>query len=241
MTCRGPRATGFTIGRRRPASWPWLLPLLLAAAAVGLFSRDTAPLLAAGGAVSEALVQPRRVRYESWARAEFERRYPGEKPVNWAVAEAAEAIWRAESMGPFVLGLGEPGNDCSDFVDCAIDQGLGVGSRISRGEPEHRFGESSLVVYRFVWRPGLAVQPGDAVSIEHSPWYTPYDGACWHCGIVGTDGQVLDFTKLKRWSGPRYGRQTFAQFTRHSREPGQVVIARLRPQYRYRIEPLPEW
>ncbi len=142
-------------------------------------------------------------------------------------------------MGKFVLGLRTPGNDCSDFVACCIDEGLGVGARFKRGSDRHLLGENRLLFERFVWRPGRTVMPGDTVDVRHSPWYPPNDRSCWHCGLVGSDGRVYDFTKLMSWPEPRYGRHTFAEFIRHCGEPGEVVIERLRWQYRYQAVPLP--
>jgi hypothetical protein len=56
-------------------------------------------------------------------------------------------------------------------------------------------------------------------------------------GVLGTDGQVYDFVKLVSWPEARYGRHPFAWFVRHC-GPGEVALGRLRPQYRYLLEPI---
>lgn len=180
--------------------------------------------------------------YEEWARREFLRCHPGDKPRNWEVARAAERLYKAKPMGKFVLGLrkGYWGNDCSDFVACAIDDGLGVRARFRRGSDQHLLGEDRRLWEESDWTPGMAVQPGDVVSVRHSPWYAPTDASCSHVGIVGTDGMVYDFVKLRRWSDARYGRSDFDWFVRHNPSPGQVVIRRLNAAYRYRVDPLPQ-
>lgn len=188
------------------------------------------------------IVRPGAGGYERWAREQFMRRHPGEKPLNWAVAEAAVRFHEMKPMGRFVLGLtpGEWGNDCSDFVECAIDEGLGVGARFNRGSDEHLYGRDRRLWDGFYRRPDLAVQPGDVVAVRHSPWYAPYEEAAWHVGIVGADGMVYDFVKLRSWKDARYGRNDFDWFVRHSLGPQQVIIRRLAAKYRYLIEPLPE-
>lgn len=182
----------------------------------------------------------REVTFETWARQQFLANHPGEKPLNWAIGRVAVEFHRSQPMGKFVLGLtpGQWGNDCSDFVACIVDEGLGVGARFNRGSQEHVH-ESSDIMQAVYWTPEMVVQPGDIVSVRHSPWYEPQESSCWHVGILGTDGMVYDFTKLKRWKEARYGRNPFAWFVRHSRGPRQALIRRLRPQYRYRIEALP--
>ena len=179
--------------------------------------------------------------YEAWARTTFARTRPGEKPLNWAIAQAALEFHNARPMGKFVLSVDGKswGNDCSDFVDCAVDEGLGVGARFKRGSRDHAIGESPWYFGTIQWDPTVPIQPGDIVSVRHSPWYEPTDASCWHCGVVGSDLAVYDFVKLKRWSEARYGRHSFDWFIGHSRsQPGQVLIDRLRPQYRYRIWPV---
>jgi hypothetical protein len=180
-------------------------------------------------------------QYEAWARAEFERRHPGEKPLNWAIGQAAVEIYRQRPMGKFVLGVtpGVWGNDCSDFVACAVDEGLGVGARFRRRSNWHLLAPDPRLWQELRWHPGEPVQVGDVVVVRHSPWYEPTDAACSHVGIVGADGMVYDFTKLRRWPEARYGRSEFAWFVHNSRRPGEVTLRRLKPQYRYRIVPLP--
>ncbi len=167
--------------------------------------------------------------------------HPGEKPLNHAIAEAVVKLHEEQPMGTFVLGLqaGQRGNDCSDFTAAAIDDGLGVQARFRRDSDAHLYGERWNLFERFAWSPGVTVLPGDELSVRHSPWYEPSPDACWHCGLVGDDGRVYDFTKLKRWSSPRYGRHRFEEFIRHSQAPGQVFISRLKPEYRYLAKPLP--
>lgn len=177
--------------------------------------------------------------YEQWAREEFFRCYPGEKPLNWKIAATAERFYAEKPMGKFVLGVGpgEWGNDCSDFVDCIIDEALGAGARCFRlGARDHRIGESLWYFSFFFWDGRSPVQPGDILSVRHSPWYPPDPEACWHMGVVGADGKVYDFVKLKSWSQARYGKHSFEWFVRHAPGKGQVSIGRLKPQYRYRIK-----
>ena len=185
---------------------------------------------------------PRFTTYEQRARATFMREHPTERPVNWAIAQAAVRFHESQPMGTFVLSLerGEWGNDCSDFVDCVVDEGLGVKARFNRGSKDHLLARDRRIWSIFCWRPGATVQPGDVISIRHSPWYDPYEAACWHVGVIGSDRMVYDFTKLKRWPKARYGRSEFQWFVRHSSGPGQVRIWRLEPRYRYKIAPLPE-
>ena len=179
--------------------------------------------------------------YERWARGEFARLHPGEKPLNWRLAEAAVRLHRLQPMGKFVLGIkpGVWGNDCSDFVDAVADEAFGVKARCLRGSTQTLIGTDPRY---FAYLPGdgkAPVQPGDLVEVRHSPWYEPNPDACAHVGIVGADGMVYDFAKLRSWSQARYGRTPVAWFVRHSQQPGEVLIGRLRPQYRYLIEPIP--
>jgi len=179
--------------------------------------------------------------YEAWARACFERDHPGGKPLNWAIARAAVEFHSTRPMERFVLSVDGRswGNDCSDFVDCAVDEGLGVSARFRRGARDHAIGENPWYFAAMAWDATLPIQPGDIISVRHSPWYEPTEQSCWHCGLVGPDLAVYDFVKLKRWPEARYGRNSFDWFIRHSRaQPGQVQIDRLRPQYRYRIWPI---
>jgi hypothetical protein len=173
------------------------------------------------------------VEYERWARDVFKRRHPDGRPLNWRIARVAEQFRRAEPMGRFILNE----NDCSDFVGCVIDEALGVGARFNRDSDEHILcGEGGRVrrwlfeSYRLPNR-GV-VQPGDIVHVRHSPWYPPTEDSMGHVGVIGPEGQVIDFCKLKSWSKARYGRTDFEWFIHHN-ELKQVVISRLRPQYRY--------
>ena len=179
--------------------------------------------------------------YEQWARFQFDAKFPNSKPLNWDIAAAAVRLYKEQPMGRFVLAVrpGERGNDCSDFVACVIDEGLGAGARFRRGSDEHVLGEDRRLFDAITWSSGVTVQPGDVVNVRHSPWYKPYDGACRHVGIVGSDGQVYDFAKLKVWPKPRYGRSPFEEFARNSSGPGDVIIYRLAAEYRYRMAPLP--
>jgi len=172
---------------------------------------------------------------ETWARKKFQAEHPHEKPLNWAIGQVAMRFYRTRPMGRFVLHE----NDCSDFVECVIDEALGVQARFKRGSAEHRIGERAGVFDYWYWEPGQAVQPGDVVHVIHSPWYAPQPASIGHVGVVGTDGQVYDFVKLRRWRQARYGRNAFGWFVRHSRAPRGVVIGRLKPEYRYRLRALP--
>jgi hypothetical protein len=210
--------------------------MLLAAAGVGLAGWHLGRLspTAAPRALSP-------VPYEAWARREFVRRYPGEKPLNWRLAETAVRLHRERPMGRFVLGV-EPGvwgNDCSDFLDCVVDEALGVGARCFRGGRNHRIGTDPRYFHYFYWDGREPLQPGDLISVRHSPWYDPDPDAAWHVGMLGPDGRVYDFVKLRRWSEARYGRNPLGWFLRYSRGPKEVLVGRLRPQYRYRLEPIP--
>lgn len=173
--------------------------------------------------------------FEREARSLFEQRYPGEKPLNWRIAEVADRFHARQPMGRFVLHE----NDCSDFVGCVIDEALGPGARFNRGSDEHALcGEggrapSALFERRRLPQVG-AVQPGDIVHVRHSPWYPPHDDSIGHVGVVGTDGSVIDFSKLKIWPSARYHQVDFEFFIRHN-EPDEVVIGRLRPEFRYRV------
>jgi hypothetical protein len=164
-------------------------------------------------------------------RARFLTQRPDEKPLNWAIGEVAQRFHRNQPMGKFVLHQ----NDCSDFVECVIDEALGARARFKRGSNFHSIGLRTDVFDSWYWQPGEAVQPGDVISVEHSPWYTPYEGAIWHVGVVGADGAVYDFTKLRRWRQARYGRNTFEWFVRHSNYFGGVIVSRLKSEYRYKV------
>jgi hypothetical protein len=176
--------------------------------------------------------------FEAYARQRFASEHPGEQPLDFAIGAAAERFSKAKAMGKFVLSLesGKWGNDCSDFVNCSIDEGLSLKARFKRGSDRHLVGES-LTHFRYVpWDRRSPLRPGDVVSVAHSPWYRPYKGANWHVGLVGTDGLVYDYVKLKSWRGPRYGRHTPAWFIRHSPGKLSVVVTRLRTEYAYRLK-----
>ncbi|MCS6861302.1 MAG: hypothetical protein NZT92_13380, partial [Abditibacteriales bacterium] len=66
---------------------------------------------------------------ESGAREKFLREHPNEKPLNWAIGKVAMEFYKSRPMGKFVLHQ----NDCSDFVECIIDEALGVQARFKRG------------------------------------------------------------------------------------------------------------
>lgn len=175
------------------------------------------------------------------AHAYFLRHHPGEKPLNHRIGQAAVAMYRARPMGKFVLGLTTPdvGNDCSDFVACAIDEGVGARARFRRHSQKHLVAQNPRYFDNFMWDRRTPLLPGDSVAVAHSPWYPPYEGACWHVGIVGSDGLVYDFVKLKSWNGPRYGRHRVDWFVRNVTQPQEICITRLRPEYRYLLERVP--
>jgi hypothetical protein len=185
---------------------------------------------------------PSMIEREARARERFVREHSGEEPLNVAIGEAVVRLHQAKPMGKFVLGLGwdDRGNDCSDFVKCCVDEGLGLGARFKRGSPDHLIGDSLRVQYDLAWDRRQSLLPGDIVSVKHSPWYDPYPGACWHVGIIGADGMVYDFVKLKSWKEARYGRNKLAWFVRHAQGPSEVIVRRLLPEYRYRLRELKE-
>jgi hypothetical protein len=173
--------------------------------------------------------------FERQARALFQQRYPGEKPLNWRIAQTAERLYREQPMGRFVLHE----NDCSDFVGCIIDEALGPGARFNRDSDEHALagkgGRAPRALFEARRLPHVgAVQPGDIVHVRHSPWYPPHDDSIGHVGVVGPDGRVIDFSKLKSWPRARYHQVDFDFFVQHN-EPHEVVIRRLRPEFRYRV------
>ena len=214
-----------------------LLGVVLGGVGLGLILRTLTPV-AEGPSLP---IRPRTPRpppldYETWARKKFQAENPNEKPLNWAIAEVAERFHGNEPMGRFVLHE----NDCSDFVECVIDEALGAQARFKRGSQTHRIGERVRACDYWYWKPGRTVQPGDVIHIQHSPWYAPQEGSIGHVGVVGPDGKVYDFTKLRRWSQARYGRNDFEWFVRHCPQPREVLIGRLKPSYRYRVKPLPQ-
>lgn len=217
--------------RSRVSRLPILALLLIGVAACALVAyahRRGRPVM-----MSEA-------QFEAYARARFLREHPNEKPLHWAIGAAAARFYKTRPMGKFVLSLeaGKWGNDCSDFVNCAVDEGLGVGARFKRGSAQHLVGESFVHFGYVPWDRKSPLQPGDILSVAHSPWYRPYEGANWHVGVVGSDGMVYDFVKLRSWSAPRYGRHTPEWFIRHAKGPADVVVTRLRPEYAYKLKPV---
>lgn len=174
---------------------------------------------------------------EQRARARFAREHPDGQPLNVAIGRAAVRFHETKPMGKFVLGLGwdDRGNDCSDFVKCVVDEGIGLKARFKRDSDRHLIGDSYRYQYDFYWDRAAPLLPGDIVSVQHSPWYDPYPGACWHVGIIGADGMVYDFVKLKRWKEARYGRNKLEWFVRHAQGKGEVLVRRLLPEYRYRV------
>lgn len=220
--------------RRRRRRWLSLLPFALAA--VGMLA--WLPRLMPVQALFLREEYPRSL--EQAAREHFRREHPGERPYNERIARAAAAFRDARPMGPFILGVNpsDEGNDCSDFVNCAIDEGLGAKARFKRHSSRHLVARNPAYFDVFVWDRSAPLLPGDSVAVEHSPWYAPYPGACWHVGVIGPDGMVCDFVKLRSWPNARYGHTTVAFFTRHAPADGQVVIGRLKPQYRWGLDPI---
>ncbi len=174
-------------------------------------------------------------QYERQARQQFYRNHPSEKPLNWKLAEKAVEFNRTRPMPKFVLHE----NDCSDFTDCIVDEALGYVARFKRGSGRHIAARQRQLWQVFVWDGKEPLLPGDMVSVRHSAWYAPDPEACGHVGIIGADGMVYDWTKLRSWRQPRYGRNTVQWFVRHSTELGQVRIWRLHPAYRYLVKPVP--
>ncbi len=175
-------------------------------------------------------------QYERWARQQFYQQFPGQKPLNWRIADWARRYYETKPMGKFVLH----DNDCSDFVDCLVDDALGAKARFRRDSDQHIVMRMPRIMRSFYWQSGLPVMPGDIVTVTHSPWYPPKEPSpIRHIGVVGPDGCVYDFVKLRSWRTARYGRERFEWFIRHSWNSGEVIITRLRPEYRFRINPLP--
>lgn len=180
-------------------------------------------------------LERRHAAYEARARQQFYRERPGEKPLNWKIAARADEFQRAEPMGKFVLHQ----NDCSDFVDAVIDDALGAQARFRRDSSKHVLMGKKGLWDTFCWDRQRPLLPGDVVSVAHSPHYAPRQGSVWHCGVIGTDGKVRDWTKLKTWDTSRYGRHPVEWFIQHTRARSEVIIWRLKPQYRYRLRPVP--
>jgi len=173
--------------------------------------------------------------YEQWARTQFYEKSPGEKPLNWRIARVAVQYYEERPMGKFVLHE----NDCSDFVDCIVDDAIGPGARFRRDPQKHVVPRMYGIFKSFYWQQGDPVIPGDIISARHSPWYPPKESAISHIGVVGADGQVYDFVKLRSWSAARYGRNSFPWFVRHCPDAGEVTISRLRPEYRFKLKEIP--
>jgi len=211
---------------------------VLALAAVGVWVFDFARSQTRDRALYAAAPAPReqgpKLSFDEWARREFERRHPGEKPLNWKIAEKAEAFHRDKPMGHFVLNA----NDCSDFVDAVVDDALGAQARFRRGSPDHILIEKPVWDV-FHWDRRTRLQPGDELHVRHSPWYPPSEQAPWHVAIIGTDGMAYDWTKLKTWKTDRYNRTPVEWFIHNSPGPKEIVMARLLPEYRYLITSLP--
>ena len=72
-------------------------------------------------------------QYEHWARQQFYKKFPGEKPLNWRIADQARRYYETKPMGKFVLH----NSDCSDFVDCLVDDALGAQARFRRDSERH--------------------------------------------------------------------------------------------------------
>jgi len=209
-----------------------VIALVLAAAAAALYFLWP-PNLPRPGATSVA--RSYRGRTEAELRQDFYRKHPGEKPLNWPIAEKADAMHEAEPMGKFVLHK----NDCSDYMEAVVDDALGAQARFKRDSDTHILTRTRKLWDVYYWDGKTPLLPGDQVSVAHSPHYPPKAGSIGHCGIIGTDGQVRDWSKLKSWSGSRYGRNSVEWFTRHAPPPRGVVISRLRAEYRYEARRIP--
>jgi hypothetical protein len=172
--------------------------------------------------------------YEQWARHEFRKHHPHAKPLNWEIAAKAVEFHRRQPMGRFVLDK----NDCSDFVDAIMDDALGARARFRRHSRDHILARER-VWDTYYWDRRTPLQPGDELLVRHSPWYGPYESRLWHIGVIGTDGQVYDWTKLRSWSEAQYGRNSVEWFTRNSPGRDEIAVVRLAPEYRYCIRPLP--
>jgi len=161
--------------------------------------------------------------------------YSAGEPLNWKIARVARKFYELQPMGRFVLDR----NDCSDFVNCVVDEALGAGARFNRRSDKHVFASCKQLWQWMVWTGQEPVLPGDIIYVRYSPWYPPGDKPSYHVGVVGSDGMVYDFSKLKSWSSARYGRHRLAWFLHNCRRTGDVQIRRLAPAYRYLLKPLP--
>jgi len=174
---------------------------------------------------------------EVQAERDFYRNHPGEKPLNWLIGRKAIEFHRLKPMGHFQIK--EPANDCSDYVECIVDDALGAKARFRRNSRQHLLTRMPELWDAFYWDHRTPLQPGDMVSVTHSPHYPPHEGSIGHAGVVGSDGMVYDWTKLKIWPHARYGCHTVEWFTRNSPGPDEVQIWRLNALYRYKARPLP--
>lgn len=120
------------------------------------------------------------------------------------VATVAMETTRKKALGKYALGR----NDCTNFVARAVERGAGIAL------PNHdfdRLGNQELQYFTYFLLPtdgnGATVQPGDIV------WLIPRKGIS-HVGVVGTDGRVYHFTKLRR-RPQRYAAEPLSVFLRH--------------------------
>jgi len=211
--------------------WRTLLPVVIVLAALAFGA--TWYLVDGGRALT--VRRPAFTDPEVAARRDFYRNHPGEQPLNWQIGRTAEAFHRMRPMGRFRLHK----NDCSDYVDCIVDEALGAKARFQRSSDRHLLSPQRRLWDVFYWDRREPLLPGDAVSVEHSPHYDPYEGAIWHVGVIGADGRVYDWSKLRSWSSDRYGCNSVEWFTRHATGPRSVVVWRLKAVYRYKARPLP--
>ena len=168
------------------------------------------------------------------ARRDFYRNHPGEHPLNWQIGRKAQEFHRLRPMGGFRLHR----NDCSDYVDCIVDDALGAKARFRRGSDRHILMRRSDLWDVFYWDRHEPLLPGDILSVEHSPHYEPHEGAVWHVGVLSTDGRVYDWSKLVSWPTDRYGCNSLAWFTRYSTGPDSIIVWRLKAVYRYKARPV---
>jgi hypothetical protein len=213
--------------------WAFLLLVLTIVAAsfaVLWYALPWRPALA-----TPSFMQDRRTAYERWARKRFYRQWPDQKPLNWRVAAKAEEFHQSQPMGRFVLHE----NDCSDFVDAVVDDALGAKARFRRGSERHMLMRRKHLWDVFYWSWARPLLPGDIVSVAHSPHYAPYSDAIHHVGVIGTDGKVYDWSRIRGWNSDRYGCHSVEWFTRYSHSRKGVTVWRLKAEYRYRVRALP--
>jgi hypothetical protein len=209
-----------------------LVAVLAAAALPWALRRSLGPRRQPGNGLADvrSLISRLTAPDEEEARRIFLRTRPGERPLNWRIGETALDFHRRRPMKPFVLNR----NDCSDYVACIVDEALGARPRIDYERGRHTFWGRDLWA-GFYWQPGMPVQLGDIVDVVHSPWYEPREGVLSHVGVLGSDGRVYDFVKLRHWTKHRYGRHTFDEFVYNSLGPREITVFRLKPEYRYRL------